>query len=59
MLSCVMIYMSVLCACRVKDARITLKTIHKSQLLLGSSKIKLGEVYLSGIDGLQGQKVKL
>lgn len=36
----------------------SLKTRHKAQLMLDSSnKIKLGEVYLSGLDGLRGEKV--
>lgn len=36
----------------------SLKTRHKAQLMLDSSnKIKLGEVYLSGLDGLRGAKV--
>lgn len=36
----------------------SLKTRHKAQLMLDSSnKIKLGEVYLSGLGGLRGEKV--
>jgi len=42
---------------RAKDARMLLKTTHKSQIIFGSSKIKLGEVYLAGTEGLRGEKV--
>jgi len=38
-----------------KEARLTLKPVH-GQLMLSSGRIKLGEVFLAGINGLRGER---